>query len=112
MGGRLALARGRGQPDNRKGSSYIGPLSVTPVDWGELRLLSMSGLARVLVGFAVCEAVGVDAGFDDGAVEGEPVDDGGAKPGVGEGFGPAGEGLVGGNRDGVLLLAFGQDLKE
>ncbi len=28
------------------------------------------------------EPVGVDAGFDDGAVEGETVDDGGAEPGA------------------------------
>jgi hypothetical protein len=38
--------------------------------------------------------VGVGAGFDDGAAEGESVDDGGAEPRVGEGLGPAGEGLV------------------
>ena len=37
------------------------------------------------------EAVGVGAGLDDGAVEGEPVDDRGAEPGVGEGLGPAGD---------------------
>jgi hypothetical protein len=30
---------------------------------------------------------------------------------VGEGLGPAAEGLVGGDRDGVLLLAFGEDLE-
>jgi len=30
----------------------------------------------------VGEPVGVDAGFDDGAVEGETVDDGGAEPGA------------------------------
>ena len=44
--------------------------------------------------------------------EGESVDDGGAEPRVGEGLGPAGEGLVGRDRDGRLLLALGQDLKE
>jgi hypothetical protein len=38
--------------------------------------------------------VGVGVGFDDGAAEGESVDDGGAEPRVGEGLGPAGEGLV------------------
>jgi hypothetical protein len=43
-----------------------------------------------LLGEGVGEAVGVGAGFDDGAVEGEPVNDGGAQAGVGEGFsGPA-----------------------
>ena len=35
------------------------------------------------------EAVGVGAGFEDGAAEGEAVDDGGAQAGVGEGLGPA-----------------------
>jgi hypothetical protein len=59
----------------------------------------------------VGEAVGLGAGFDDGAVEGEPVDDGRAESGVGEGFGPAGERLVGGDRDGVFLFAFGEDLE-
>jgi hypothetical protein len=34
------------------------------------------------------ESVGVAAGFDDVRVEGEPVEDGGAEPGVGEGAGP------------------------
>ena len=32
--------------------------------------------------------------------------------GVGEGLGPATEGLVGGDRDGVFLLAFGQHLEQ
>ena len=41
------------------------------------------------------EAVGVSAGFDDGACEREPVDDGCAEAWVSEGFGPAGEGFVG-----------------
>jgi hypothetical protein len=58
------------------------------------------------------EAVGVGAGFDDGAVEGEAVDDGSAEPGIGEGLGPAAAGLVGGDGDAVLRLAFGQDLEE
>ena len=58
------------------------------------------------------EPVGVGAGFDDGAAEGVSVDDGGAEPRVGEGLGPAGEGLVGRDRDGRFLLALGQDLKE
>ena len=34
------------------------------------------------------------------------------KPGVGEGLGPAGERLVGGDGDRVLLLAFGEDLEQ
>ena len=58
------------------------------------------------------EAVGVCAGFDDGGVVGEAVDDCCAQAGVGEGVGPGGEGLVGGDRDGVLLLSFGEDLEQ
>ena len=58
------------------------------------------------------QAVGVGASFDDGAVEGEPVDDRGAEPRVGEGFGPAGEGLVGSDGDRVVLLPLGEDLKQ
>ena len=58
------------------------------------------------------EPVAGGAGLDDLAVEGESVDDGGAEPRVGEGLGPAGERLVGGDRDGGLLLAFGEDLEQ
>src|SRR5690606_2550061 len=58
------------------------------------------------------QAVGVGAGLEDGAAEGEPVDDGSAEPGVAEGLCPAAEGLVGRDRDGCLLLAFGEDLEE
>src|SRR4051794_41754978 len=58
------------------------------------------------------QAVGVGAGLDDVAAEGEAVDDGGAEAGVGEGLGPAAEGLVGGDRDACFLLPFRQDLKE
>jgi hypothetical protein len=60
----------------------------------------------------MCEPVRLGAGFDDVAAEGEPVDDGGAEPGVGEGLAPAGERLVGGDRDRVLLLALGENLEE
>jgi hypothetical protein len=45
-------------------------------------------------------------------VEGEPVDDGGAEPGVGEGGRPLGEGGVGGDRDGGAFLAFGEYLEQ
>ena len=60
----------------------------------------------------VGESVGVGAGFDDGGVVGEAVDDRCAQAWVGEGVGPGGEGLVGRDRDGVLLLAFGEDLEQ
>ena len=66
----------------------------------------------MVAGAGVGEAVGVGAGFDDGGVVGEAVDDRGAQAGVGEGVGPGGEGLVGRDRDGVLLLAFGEDLEQ
>ena len=52
------------------------------------------------------EAVGVGASLDDVAAEGEAVDDGGAEAGVGEGLGPAAEGLVGGDRDAKQLARF------
>ena len=58
------------------------------------------------------ESVAGGAGFDDGGVVGEAVDDGGAEAGVGEGFGPAAEGFVGGDRDGGFLFAFGEDLEQ
>ena len=58
------------------------------------------------------EAVAGCAGLDDGGVVGESVDDGGAEAGVGEGFGPAAEGFVGGDGDGGLLFAFGEDLEQ
>jgi hypothetical protein len=60
----------------------------------------------------VGQPVGVGAGLDDVAAEGEPVDDGGAEPGVGERFGPARKGVVGGDGYGVLLLPFGEDLEK
>lgn len=60
----------------------------------------------------VGEAVGVGAGFDDGSVEGQPVHYGGAETWVAEGFGPAGEGFVGGDGDGVFLFSLGEDLEE
>ena len=50
--------------------------------------------------------------MDDVGVEGEPVDDGRAQPGVGEGVGPFGERGVGGDRDGGAFFAFGEDLEE
>jgi hypothetical protein len=50
--------------------------------------------------------------LDDVGVEGEPVDDGRAQAGVGEGAGPFGEGGVGGDRDRRAFFAFGEDLEE
>nr|WP_329245937.1 hypothetical protein [Actinoallomurus sp. NBC_01490] len=58
------------------------------------------------------EAAGVGAGLDDVAAEGEAVDDGGAEAGVCEGLGPAAEGLVGGDGDAGLFLAFGEVLEQ
>ena len=44
--------------------------------------------------------------------DGEPVDDDGGEPGVGEGLTPLGEGRVGGDGDGGAFLALSQDLEE
>lgn len=44
--------------------------------------------------------------------EGEPVDDGGGEPGIGEGLTPFRGGRVGGDGDGGAFLALGQDLEE
>src|SRR5664279_1814782 len=70
--------------------------------------VSAGGLFR----FGVGQPVGVGAGLDDVAAEGEPVDDGGAEPGVGERFRPAREGVVGGDGHGVLFLPFRQNLEK
>lgn len=69
-------------------------------------------LAGGLLGEGVGEPVGVRTSFDDGAVEGQPVHDRGAQARVGEGFGPAGEGFVACDRDGIFLLTLGEDLEE
>ncbi len=63
-------------------------------------------------GSRVGQAAAGGAGLDDLAVEGEAVDDRGAESRVGEGLRPAGERFVGGDRDGRLLLPFGQYLKQ
>src|SRR5205823_3236477 len=44
--------------------------------------------------------------------EGEPVNDGGAKPRIGERLGPARERLVGRDRDRRAFLALGEHLEE
>ena len=43
---------------------------------------------------------------------GDAVDDGGGEAFVGEGFGPFGEGGVGGDGDGCSFFSFGEDLEE
>lgn len=67
-----------------------------------------------LLGCAACApgAVGIAAGFDDVAAEGEAVNDGGAESWIGECLGPAAEGLVACNCDGGLLFAFGENLEQ
>src|ERR1700688_5016712 len=60
----------------------------------QVRGMAVPGLA-LLGGAGLGEAVGVAAGFDDVAAEGDAVDDGGAEAGVGECLGPAAEGFVG-----------------
>jgi hypothetical protein len=58
------------------------------VCWGIGGVLWSAG-GGLLLGAGGAQPVGVGAGFDDVAAEGEPVDDRGAETGVGEGFGPA-----------------------
>lgn len=55
---------------------------------GRVELRLGHGGSGVLGGFAAGEPVGLVAGFDDGAIECESVDDG-AQPRLGEGLGPA-----------------------
>ena len=51
----------------------------------------------------MCEGVGVGAGFDEVAAEGETVDDRGTEPRVSESFCSSGECFVGGDRDAVAM---------
>src|SRR3974377_293005 len=82
------------------------------------RLISMavpsagSGSRGLVAGLGGAQPVGVGAGGDDVRVEGEPVDDGGAEPGVGEGGCPLGEGGVGRDGDGGAFFALGEDLEQ
>src|SRR4029077_18491217 len=71
-----------------------------------------SGLAGLMAGSGGAQPVGAGTGLDDVRVEGEPVDDGGAQPRVGEGGRPFAEGGVGGDGDGGAVLAFGEDLEQ
>jgi hypothetical protein len=68
--------------------------------------------AKGFAGLGADEPVGIGAGFDDGAVEGQPVHDRGAQARVRERLGPAGERLVRRDREGVRFLPLGQDLEE
>ena len=104
---RSCSARCRSLSRASRSSSPVSPMGAGPIRGSGPALglnpgPSCSASLACSVGCAVAgvgEAVGVGAGLDDVAAEGEPVDDGGAEPGVGEGLGPAGEGLVGGDRD-------------
>ena len=61
---------------------------------------------------AGAQPVGLGAGLDDVGLEGDPVDDRGAEPRVGEGAGPFGERGVRRDRDRGAFLAFGEDLEQ
>src|SRR6201987_807448 len=74
--------------------------------------MRLSGPGGVVAGLGGAQPVGVGAGGDDVGVEGEPVDDGGAQPRVGEGRCPLGEGGVGRDGDGGAFLALGEDLEQ
>jgi hypothetical protein len=58
------------------------------------------------------EAVGVGAGLDDVAAEGQSVDDAGAEVRGGEGLGPPGECLVGGYGDAGVLFSLREHLEQ
>src|SRR6516162_11095974 len=77
----------------------------------QVRGMAVPGLV-LLGGAGLGEAVGVGAGLDDVAAEGEAVHDGGAEAGVGEGLGPAAEALVGGDGNTCLFFPLRQDLEE
>ena len=89
----------------------VGDLGCGDVLGHGLFLLAASG-SLVAFAFRGAQPEGVGAGLDDVGVEGEPVDDGGAEAGVGEGAVPLGEGGVGGDRDAGAFLAFGENLEE
>jgi hypothetical protein len=73
--------------------------------YGHLHLPGRPALIVTLLS-RVAKQVGGRAGFDDLVVEGEPVDGGGAEAVAGEGLGPAGGRLVGGDGDrGLFLVA-------
>src|SRR6516165_6937447 len=65
-----------------------------------------------MAGSGGAQPVGAGTGLDDVRVEGEPVDDGGAQPRVGEGGRPFAEGGVGGDGDGGAFLALREDLEQ
>ncbi|GGS91598.1 hypothetical protein GCM10010270_74720 [Streptomyces violaceus] len=73
-------------------------------------MLSCVGVFGLCLG--VGESVGLGAGLDDGAVEGEPVDDGRVKPRICEGLRPLSKRFVGRDGDAVLLRPLRQDLEQ
>jgi hypothetical protein len=83
---------------------WLKTVVVSDEEKASLEALGGAGAGGGGEGSGSGEAVGVGAGLDDVADEGESVDDGGAGARVGEGLGPAAEGLVGGDRDGLLLV--------
>lgn len=60
----------------------------------------------------VSESVAGGPGFEDGAVEGEAVDDRRAETWVGESLRSAAQGRVGRDRDRGFLFPFGEDLEQ
>src|SRR5712691_9602258 len=71
-----------------------------------------SALACLVAGLGGAQPVGVGAGLDDVGVVGEPVDDRGAEPRVGEGGRPLAEGGVGGDGDRSAFLPLGEHLEQ
>ena len=65
-----------------------------------------------LAGPGGAEAVGLGAGFEDGRVVGDAVDDGGDEAGVGEDGSPFAERQVCPDGDGGFFVSFGDDLEE
>ena len=61
-------------------------------------------------GFCGAEAVGLGAGFEDGRVVGDAVDDGGDEAGVGEDGSPFTEGQVCPDGDGGFFVAIVDEL--
>lgn len=71
-----------------------------------------TGARGVAAAFGGAQPEGLGAGLDDGGVEGEPVYDGRAEPGVGEGTGPFAERGVARDGDAGAFFAFGEHLEQ